>query len=519
MSMKKGIQVKSGAHHLLPPPNVCICCRGCESCRSTTSQLGVGVVVAAVGSSLVATRKTKRSLKRIGTNTTKKEEDMDDATTTKRKRPVIRFNDLPTDILIGIISRLPIKEAARTSILSSHWKKIWCSHVNLEFSFYSMSQRLASTSHDARLRMKMFIERVSQVFAQQWSKCSENSNPSSYLLSMRLSAVSLNLPVDFKAFLNLKRLKLEHTNITDENMQILISNCNALEFLGIVDCGKLTRLSTSHLWNQLKHLHVESCHLLKEIELNLGLTKLAYKGTLIPLSPPGPLLLTNVCMKLQHARSSLGYIFTNLPSTLLHLETLSLQCSELERAILPENHIKFMYLKHLRLQLRHPVTEKKIDLLDFACLLEAAPLLQKFELHMWMPLHHQRYREEAHGELRSLPPQPHAHLRLVHISGFIGMKDQLELSLHILRNSAMIRAMKVDPKPLFALPCISMLSPLEGFQYLDGYEVAIEYLCREDHSNVVDVSEIRREEVETLSVCELVYPDCVRLTRKANSSS
>lgn len=138
---------------------------------------------------------------------------------------------------------------------------------------------------------------------------------------------------------------------------------------------------------------------------------------------------------------------------------------------------------------------------------------------MWMPLHHQRYREEAHGELRSLPPQPHAHLRLVHISGFIGMKDQLELSLHILRNSAMIRAMKVDPKPLFALPCISMLSPLEGFQYLDGYEVAIEYLCREDHNNVVDVSEIRREEVETLSVCELVYPDCVRLTRKANSSS
>nr|BAC79635.1 hypothetical protein [Oryza sativa Japonica Group]BAD31441.1 hypothetical protein [Oryza sativa Japonica Group] len=39
MSMKKGIQVKSGAHHLLPPPNVCIyLCRGCESCRSTTSQ-------------------------------------------------------------------------------------------------------------------------------------------------------------------------------------------------------------------------------------------------------------------------------------------------------------------------------------------------------------------------------------------------------------------------------------------------------------------------------------------------
>uniref|UniRef100_A0A0E0LHB9 F-box domain-containing protein n=1 Tax=Oryza punctata TaxID=4537 RepID=A0A0E0LHB9_ORYPU len=486
---------------------------------------------------------------------------MDDVTMTKRKRPVIRFIDLPTDILTAIISRLPIKEAARTSILSSHWKKIWCSHVNLDFVFYLMLPRLGSTSHDPRLSKKMFIARVSQVFEQHSglsvqkiaikgrldNECADHIDrwlhfasatktkdltfdfkswypreglydfpfklfgamDSSYLLSMRLSAVSLNPPVDFKAFLNLKRLKLEQTNVTDENMQILILNCNTLEFLGIVDCGKLTRLSTSHLSNQLKHLHVESCHRLEEIELNFGLTKLGYKGTLIPLAPPGPLLLTNVCMKLQRARASLEYIFTNLPSTLPRLETLSLQCSELERAILPKNHIKFMYLKHLRLQLRHPVLERKIDLLDFACLLEAAPLLQKFELHMWMPLHHQRYREEAHGELRSLPPQPHAHLRLVHISGFIGMKDQLELALHILRNSAVLRVMKIDPKPLFALPCISMLGPLEGFQYLDGFEVAMEYLSKEDHRNVVDVSEVCREEVETLSVYELVYPECV----------
>ncbi|KAF0907461.1 hypothetical protein E2562_017394, partial [Oryza meyeriana var. granulata] len=201
------------------------------------------------------------------------------------------------------------------------------------------------------------------------------------LQSIRLCSVCLKPPVDFKAFLNLKRLKLEEIDVTNEDMQILISNCNTLEFLGIVGCGMLTRLSTSHPSNRLKHLQVESCQLLEQIKLNFGLTKLEYMGPLIPLAPPGPLLLTNVCMKLRRARSSLEYIFTNLPSTLPRLETLTVQCSELERATLPEKLIKFMHLKHLRLQLRHPVPERFIDLLDFVCQLEAAPLLEKFELH------------------------------------------------------------------------------------------------------------------------------------------
>ncbi|KAF0909351.1 hypothetical protein E2562_035512, partial [Oryza meyeriana var. granulata] len=238
----------------------------------------------------------------------------------ERKRPRIHLSDLHTDILSRIISLLPLKEAARTSVLSNHWKNIWCSQENL-------------------------------------------------------------VPMNFKGFWNLQKLKLVYTNVSDEDMQTLVSNCKFLEYLGIINCGMLTRLRTSHPFNQLKHLQVESCTMLQEIELNFGLTKLEYEGPLIPLAPPGPLLMTNVWMKLSDMHAALEYIFTKLPSTLPRLEMLTVNCSELKRTTLPEKTVKFMYLKHLRLELTFCVRTRKADMFDFACLLEAAPLLETLELH------------------------------------------------------------------------------------------------------------------------------------------
>uniref|UniRef100_A0A0D9WVN7 At1g61320/AtMIF1 LRR domain-containing protein n=1 Tax=Leersia perrieri TaxID=77586 RepID=A0A0D9WVN7_9ORYZ len=270
--------------------------------------------------------------------------------------------------------------------------------------------------------------------------CDTNS---ACLQSVKLTDVSLNPLVDFKAFLNLKRLKLEQTNVSNEDMQILISNCNTLEFLGIIGCGMLTRLSTSHPSNQLKHLQAESCLLLEEITLNFGLTTIEYMGPLILLAPPEPFLLAN-------------------------------------RATLPEKLVKFMYLKHLRLILRHPVQKKILDLLEFACLLEAAPLLEKFELHMWMPPTFingiTRKLMASHGWVyrRERP----SGVGIAYSQKFYcpqGDEDRTEAT----RRPPFIR------------------------------EVAMEYLSKADDRGVVDVSQIRREEIETISVYELVDPNCV----------
>ncbi|GJN40695.1 hypothetical protein PR202_gb29956 [Eleusine coracana subsp. coracana] len=108
----------------------------------------------------------------------------------------------------------------------------------------------------------------------------------------------------------------------------------------------------------------------------------------------------------------------------------------------------------------------------------ATPVMEKLEVYMWMDCELQRYRK-CHGDLQSLPLHPHSHLKFVNITGFYGKKDQLELALHILRNSMVLEAMKIDPKPMVAA-INAYLSLADGPSFIDGYEVAKKYLCRGD---------------------------------------
>ncbi|RLM80463.1 hypothetical protein C2845_PM12G03380 [Panicum miliaceum] len=152
-------------------------------------------------------------------------------------------------------------------------------------------------------------------------------------------------------------------------------------------------------------------------------------------------------MKSSDICSALAYMFTELPSTLRYLETLSLTSEELKRATVPNRlGLNFLYLRHVRLELNFVFLGFGADVLDLACLLQAAPIMEKLETHMLMDHKLRRY----DGELRSLPSHPHSHLNLVSITVFYGQKAQLELALHILRNSATLKAMKIDPKPTVA---------------------------------------------------------------------
>nr|CAB3498258.1 unnamed protein product [Digitaria exilis] len=160
-------------------------------------------------------------------------------------------------------------------------------------------------------------------------------------------------------------------------------------------------------------------------------------------------------------------------------------CNLPTRIILPGKAFIFTHLRHLRLELvLYGNKKRKTGVLDFAYLLEVAPFMEKLELLMWLCCQRRPYCKED-GKLRSRPPQHHTHLKSVHISGFFGHKDQVELALHILRSSIMLEKMEITPRVEIADCDESRKQLYEREQYVDGHRVASEFVCKADHRNVV----------------------------------
>ena len=285
------------------------------------------------------------------------------------------------EILHSIVSRLPIREAVRTSILSNHWKRVWCYRTKLKLSFRSLVYKKRSGIPRFFISEQVFVQRVDAVLKQhsgigvekmevqfsplnndhaehidRWVQFAvasktkqltfdfEAQNPTkesysfpfqffnaangSHLQSLKLGSVSLKHPSNIKFLLNLKKLELADVNIDNENLELMLSACNVLEFFGISGCKMLTSLHTPRHSNHLKGLKVSLCPLLQSIELNPGLITLEYEGSLIPLGPPST--LRNICIKSLDIHSSIAYIFTELASTLPCLDKLTLKCPELK---------------------------------------------------------------------------------------------------------------------------------------------------------------------------------------------
>ncbi|CAL5059842.1 unnamed protein product [Urochloa decumbens] len=182
------------------------------------------------------------------------EQHLQGAVAKRRKVPENLLCNLPTDILSTILSLLPINDAIRTSILSRKLKHVWCSHSNLTFDKGTMwtTYFRPSTGYYGVLRDKEFITMVDTVLHQHSGMGVEHMEIKFGL--HKLTTVSLQLPSDFKGFMNLKSLTLVDVSITDEDVQCMLSKCNLLEFFEIAYCGMVTCIRMLRPLDRLKHL-------------------------------------------------------------------------------------------------------------------------------------------------------------------------------------------------------------------------------------------------------------------------
>ncbi|KAF6164161.1 hypothetical protein GIB67_010131 [Kingdonia uniflora] len=185
------------------------------------------------------------------------------------------FNDyisnLPDNVIERILLGLPMKDGARTSVLSTTWRHKWAAVPQLEFD-YSIKEILANYSivniidhvlllhigpiHKFELsrhygsKMPSFRDMDRWIFVLSRYKIKEfileNLQDDKYilpsqlfswkdLLSLTLGSCTVVLPPMFKGFLNLRTLDLQSLTITDDAFDSLIHSCPLLETLRLAD--------------------------------------------------------------------------------------------------------------------------------------------------------------------------------------------------------------------------------------------------------------------------------------------
>ncbi|XP_022717930.1 putative F-box/LRR-repeat protein At1g56400 [Durio zibethinus] len=144
------------------------------------------------------------------------------------------FMELPECLLHSIISGLPFKEAARTSILSKHWLSLWRATRNIEFEESFFVKHGESDATNA-MKRRVFIDFVQQWIANYSEPCIDKfalvfSKPKQFVADME----------NFIAFAIAKNVKVLSLDFSDpENHTPLFDLPSHVYGLGVLESLKL----------------------------------------------------------------------------------------------------------------------------------------------------------------------------------------------------------------------------------------------------------------------------------------
>ncbi|XP_037439176.1 F-box/FBD/LRR-repeat protein At1g13570-like [Triticum dicoccoides] len=412
-------------------------------------------------------------------------------------RPGLKFHDLPEDVLCTILSKLPAKEAVRTSVLSTDWRCTWTACPRLSFGVDDVSTN-AKRKHQ---HTQMFIDRVNAVLTKHsgravdqleikfifetklvdhlnnWIRFAMSAHTKSLafdlappdnfpkygdhyrfpfeqftdnksvscLACLQLSFVCFEPPpANFIGFPNLRKLHLHVLKTTRQDLESILSSCVNLEWLSLLRCHlkdqmKVVRRPLSHL----RYLKVVHCDITK-IEFNAPmLSTFVYDGPYIPITLHHAAKLENATIRF------LGAVFQHCIASLLnglpdvHNLTLHLGMQELEARWMLNSPRVFSHLRHVQILLiiHYEEYDKILYLVSF---LRVAPFIEKLEVHfhdigtLWFA---------TDGPLRQeMPPceDKLVNLKDVRVTGFRGARGQAEFLMHVVENAPAIEVVTVD---------------------------------------------------------------------------
>ncbi|GFP93090.1 F-box/LRR-repeat protein at3g03360 [Phtheirospermum japonicum] len=385
---------------------------------------------------------------------------------------------LPDDILVGILSSLPLKEAARTSILSSRWVNLWKHTLRLDFDARSALCRVAKHPDESEIRTverRKYINWVSKVLQsykglplKEVRICFDLDKSSAqkainhwlqFLFEGRVERLELDLSVNgdygrslkvctipIKKFMHhqarfdfrsLKALCLKSVDMTDEDVDFFLRSCPLLEHLVIDYALKISNLNICGAL-ALKHLQICYCLNVKSIKVSVpNITSLKVTSVHALLLENCPKLV-EVCVCCGREEVYLQNLVPALNCCLSQLEILTLKLL-LKTEIIEE--CKFPVLAKLKKLEIYFTANGDQSLIGLTSFMRAAPYLEEFVITIYW------YKVlRTNRKVKNVVHSPHQHLKVVKFLGYYGRTSDVELVRYLVDNCVVLETIIIDPR-------------------------------------------------------------------------
>ncbi|KAJ9539979.1 hypothetical protein OSB04_026485 [Centaurea solstitialis] len=382
---------------------------------------------------------------------------------------------LPDEILVSILSKLPLKAAAATSLLSRRWRYLWCQTNLLVFEDLKQWSLIDTLSSKERNKYMSWVDHIIHQhksptidkfkirFGLDENAKGEIDKWIEFAVSEKVQTLELNLmrlgtshgnycfpckifdrkygylverPVMKIKFL--KTLILSYVDVDDEGLKKILNNCLALEHLSIRGSFKLVKPEIHGNGLALKNLEITYCEGLESIEIsdsNIVFFNCC-GGSSVTLRFGNLQKLEKICIRKVHSWKELNDMFCQI-SCLPYLQVLELNLYQVQGAI--EFHPLPMLQKVKQLTIS--VVERDGDGLFMPYVLEACPNLQSLKVMRISLL----VEENPNRGVRQMPKKDHQYLEVVEMFKYHGWTSDVELFLYFIQNCVALKKLVIGP--------------------------------------------------------------------------